>query len=135
MIWSNGPGGAVSVVTTVYSGVPAFNNAAQQSYSAASSNVYNGSMAGSVGYSGVPNATAMQKTPVYGVDNPYGSYSQSYHSTAADYSNSAPQAAALNAAQVAAAAVATATATATAVALDQSQFQSYHGAPQVCFSR
>lgn len=124
MMWQGAPGGAVSVVTTVYSGVSGFPNAGQQSYSAANTNIYGGPQQ----YVGQPNASPMQKTPVY--DSSYGSYGQSYHhGQQNDYANSAPQAAALNAAQVAAAAVATATATATAMAFDQSQFQNY-GPPQ-----
>lgn len=132
-MWSNAPGGAVSVVTTVYSGVSGFNSVSQQSYSAANTGMYNnGISAGSSGYlHNIPSAASMQKSMYSNVDNSYNSYNQDYHQGPnGDYNPNAPHAA-LNAAQVAAAAVATATATATAVALDQSQYQPYHGPTQV----
>lgn len=132
-VWSNGPGGAVSVVTTIYSGVSGFSAAASQSYSSANTSLYNnGIPSGSNGYlQNVPSAANVQKSSIYSMDNTYNTYNQDYHQVAnGDFNPSAPHAA-LNAAQVAAAAVATATATATAVALDQSQFQPYHNATQV----
>lgn len=170
VMWQTTPGGAVSVLTTVYSAVPSsYNGAGHQNYSMSShSGIYQQNQSGPYGgpssshgsvqlhkghgpnvYTVMDNsnlsagaAPAYAQTTMYASTATHGpagqpqQQQQFHHPTAAtatvpvvDYAASGnPQAAAMNAVQVAAAAVATATAT--AVALDQSQFQQYsQGAP------
>lgn len=153
-MWHNAPNagqthGAVSVVTTVYPGVPAFAGP-PQSYNTSATHPGGANIFASGGhapqqaspYVGQPGSISKTSSTSsnYGPDGgSYGSHDvqhhQGYpgHGQVNDFGPSAPRhAVALNAAaQAAAAAVATATATATAVAIDQSQFQNF---PQVTIS-
>lgn len=127
--------GAVSVVTTVYSNVPrypgtpqSFNTATMHPSSAP--NVFAVGNGPSTGPSYAGSSGPVAKSSTYCGDNSYSYDHQPYSAPVPpEYTPTAPQQAALNAAQVAAAAVATATAT--AVAIDQSQFQPYHPGAQV----
>lgn len=150
MMWHGAPNtpqshGAVSVVTTVYPGMPAFAGP-PQTYNTSTTHPNGNSMFGNASHGPPPSSSyvgqpgPVTKTPssssTYGpMDGGlYGSphdvqHHQGYpsHGQVNDFASSAPRhAVAINAAaQATAAAVATATATATAVAIDQSQFQSY----------
>lgn len=153
-MWHGAPNaqthGAVSVVTTVYPGVPSFAGP-PQSYNTATTHPSGGNMFGPGGHVQTPSSSYVghQPAPVsktsstssnYGSDGGlYGSHDMQHHHQAYpahgqmnEFAPNAPRHAvnAVAAAQAAAAAVATATATATAVAIDQSQFQNY---PQVGF--